>query len=165
MSCLPCGQQSLQSIRFVMENHNGTEQAFSVDKTGEIKLERTLDYETQMTHQFIVWVTDGLTVRFSFNFPVWFTRFLLKIHGQNDTATVEVTVLDVNDWDPRFELAEYEFIVKESALVQPFRWPDNRVGSIIGWPNDWAGTILLYKRQHKDKKSWPRHVKSHLLLL
>ncbi len=52
-----------QSIRFVMESHNGTEQAFSVDKTGEIKLERNLDYETQMTHQFIVWVTDGLTVR------------------------------------------------------------------------------------------------------
>jgi hypothetical protein len=47
----------------------------------------------------------------------------LKIHGQNDTATVEVTVLDVNDWDPRFELAEYEFIVKESALP---------VGSVIG---------------------------------
>ncbi|XP_046649678.1 protocadherin-like wing polarity protein stan [Daphnia pulicaria] len=91
-----------QSIRFVMESHNGTEQAFSVDKTGEIKLERNLDYETQMTHQFVVWVTDGLT---------------------NDTATVEVTVLDVNDWDPRFELAEYEFIVKESALP---------VGSVIG---------------------------------
>jgi hypothetical protein len=70
MSCLPCGQQS-QSIRFVIESHNRTEQAFSVDKTGEIKLERTLDYETQMTHQFVVWVTDGLTVRFpSFIFQI-----------------------------------------------------------------------------------------------
>ncbi|XP_057376036.1 cadherin EGF LAG seven-pass G-type receptor 1-like [Daphnia carinata] len=91
-----------QTIRFVIESHNGTDQAFSVDKMGEIKLERALDYETQMTHHFVVWVTDGLT---------------------NDTATVEVTVLDVNDWDPRFDLAEYEFIVKESALP---------VGSVIG---------------------------------
>lgn len=91
-----------QTIRFVMESHNGTDQAFSVDTMGEIKLERALDYEAQMTHHFVVWVTDGLT---------------------NDTATVEVTVLDVNDCDPRFDLAEYEFIVKESALP---------VGSIIG---------------------------------
>ena len=46
-----------------MENHNGTELPFSIDKTGEVKLERTLDYETQMTHQLIIWVTDGITVR------------------------------------------------------------------------------------------------------
>lgn len=43
--------------------------------------------------------------------------------SQNDTATVNVTVLDVNDWDPRFELDEYEFIVTESALP---------VGAVIG---------------------------------
>ena len=42
---------------------------------------------------------------------------------QNDTASVNVTVLNVNDWDPRFELAEYEFIVTESALP---------TGAIIG---------------------------------
>ncbi len=65
-----------QSIRFVMESHNGTEQAFSVDKTGEIKLERNLDYETQMTHQFIVWVTDGLTVRFYL-----LARFCVELTG------------------------------------------------------------------------------------
>jgi hypothetical protein len=59
-----------------MESHNGTEQAFSVDKTGEIKLERNLDYETQMTHQFVVWVTDGLTVRLPTTYSI--LAFLFK---------------------------------------------------------------------------------------
>lgn len=36
---------------------------------------------------------------------------------------MNVTVLDINDWDPQFELAEYEFMVTESVLP---------VGSVIG---------------------------------
>lgn len=104
-----------------MESHNGTDQAFSVDTMGEIKLERALDYEAQMTHHFVVWVTDGLTVLFTTSHRI--IRLVTVKCLQNDTATVEVTVLDVNDCDPRFDLAEYEFIVKESALP---------VGSIIG---------------------------------
>lgn len=51
-----------QSIRFVMESINGTKQPFSIDNAGEVKVERPLDFETEMTHQLIIWVTDGVTV-------------------------------------------------------------------------------------------------------
>lgn len=29
---------------------------------------------------------------------------------------INVTVLNVNDWDPRFQMPEYEFMVTESLL-------------------------------------------------
>jgi hypothetical protein len=28
-------------------------------------------------------------------------------------------------------------------LVQLFRWSDNRVGPISGWPDNWTGTVLV----------------------
>lgn len=45
-----------------MDTPNGSAHPFSIDKTGEVKLERPLDYESQMTYQLIIWVTDGMTV-------------------------------------------------------------------------------------------------------
>lgn len=42
---------------------------------------------------------------------------------QNDTAVINVTVLNVNDWDPRFQMPEYDFMVTESLLP---------VGAVIG---------------------------------
>lgn len=42
---------------------------------------------------------------------------------QNDTALVNISVLDVNDWDPRFDQPEYEFMVTDSTLP---------VGSTVG---------------------------------
>lgn len=42
--------------------NGGADHPFSIDKTGEVKLERPLDYETQMTYQLVIWVTDGMTV-------------------------------------------------------------------------------------------------------
>ena len=42
---------------------------------------------------------------------------------QNDTALVNVSVLDVNDNDPRFDQPEFEFMVTDSALP---------VGALIG---------------------------------
>ncbi len=35
---------------------------FRVDKRGEVKLIQSLDYESQTSHQLIIWATDGLTV-------------------------------------------------------------------------------------------------------
>ena len=37
-------------------------------------------------------------------------------NGQNDTAFVNVTVLNVNDCDPQFEDGDYEFAVNESTV-------------------------------------------------
>ena len=35
---------------------------------------------------------------------------------QNDTATLKVNVLNVNDWDPRFRYPAYEFFVPQHDL-------------------------------------------------
>lgn len=42
---------------------------FRVDKRGEVKLIQSLDYESQTSHQLIIWATDGLTVN-------WFNKSL-----------------------------------------------------------------------------------------
>lgn len=34
-----------------------------------------------------------------------------KLLFQNDTATINITVLNVNDWEPRFRYPQYEFFV------------------------------------------------------
>lgn len=38
------------------------------------------------------------------------------LHRQNDTAFVNVTVLNVNDCDPQFEADDYEFAVNQSSV-------------------------------------------------
>lgn len=42
---------------------------------------------------------------------------------QNDTALINITVLNVNDWDPRFRYPQYEFFVAAKDL---------RPGHVVG---------------------------------
>ncbi|CAB0006050.1 unnamed protein product [Nesidiocoris tenuis] len=65
---------------------------FSVLPSGDIVLRKHLDYETEDTYLFQVFATDGIT---------------------NASAAVNVTVLNVNDWDPRFRFPQYEFFVPD----------------------------------------------------
>lgn len=37
----------------------------------------------------------------------------MQIDLQNASAAVNITVLNVNDWDPRFRFPQYEFFVPE----------------------------------------------------
>ena len=50
----------LQKVSFVVEE--AVKDRFHVNGTGELKLKMPLDYETQTSYKFIVWVTDGLSV-------------------------------------------------------------------------------------------------------
>ena len=59
-------------------------------------LRKTLDFEKQTGYSFRVLVTDG---------------------RRNDSARVNVTVLNINDWDPRFRYPQYEFHVKNEEDV------------------------------------------------
>jgi len=81
-------------VRFVVEE--AVQDRFSVDSTGELKLEAALDYETQTSHKFFVWVTDGVS---------------------NDTAVVNVTVSNVNEWAPHFDRDGYTFSVNHSGGI------------------------------------------------
>ncbi|XP_076682197.1 protocadherin Fat 4-like Cad96Ca [Andrena cerasifolii] len=72
---------------------------FSITNSGELILKGTLDYERRIQHSFFVRVTDG---------------------HHNDTSRVNVTVEDVNEWEPRFRHPRYEFhaaTLKEGSIV------------------------------------------------
>ena len=53
------------------------------------------------------------------------TRFQVYVTDgkKNDSARVNVTVLNINDWDPRFKYPQYEFYVPQK---------DMRVGHVVG---------------------------------
>ncbi len=66
---------------------------------GEVVLRGQLDYEQRDRYAFRVTASDG---------------------RQNATTLVQIVVLNVNDWDPRFRHAQYEFFVTQppSAVGQ-----------------------------------------------
>lgn len=37
---------------------------------------------------------------------------------QNDTASINITVLNVNEWEPRFRYPQYEFRVDDAHVPQ-----------------------------------------------
>ncbi|XP_047534082.1 protocadherin-16 [Vanessa atalanta] len=61
---------------------------FAINGAGEVLLRKPLDYEVEDSYRYQVMVTDGET---------------------NDTASVEISVQNVNEWEPRFRHAQYEF--------------------------------------------------------
>ncbi|XP_020711397.2 protocadherin Fat 4 [Athalia rosae] len=73
---------------------------FAVTRSGELILKGTLDYERRIQHSFLVHVSDG---------------------HHNDTSRVNVSVEDVNEWEPRFRHPRYELHARTL-----------RQGSIVG---------------------------------
>ncbi|KAK4880119.1 hypothetical protein RN001_008265 [Aquatica leii] len=63
---------------------------FSISSKGELALKKQLDYENRSEYMFRVFATDGIT---------------------NDSSVVNVTVEDVNEWEPHFRYSHYEFFV------------------------------------------------------
>ncbi|XP_067014510.2 protocadherin beta-6 isoform X2 [Anabrus simplex] len=77
-------------------------EVFGVTPSGEIELRQSLDYETQDSYSFVVHASDGRT---------------------NASTRVNVSVLNVNDWDPRFRYPQYEFYVNSPSI---------RPGDVVG---------------------------------
>lgn len=71
---------------------------FSIDRNGNIKLSRWLDFETKPTHKFTVELNDG---------------------SNREYAEVLVEVLDVNDWEPRFRKPHYTFKIRNRNFSTP----------------------------------------------
>ncbi|KAI5638610.1 cadherin domain-containing protein [Phthorimaea operculella] len=67
---------------------------FAINSAGEVLLRKPLDYETKDSYSYQVMVTDGIT---------------------NDTASLNITVQNVNEWEPRFRYPQYEFSVDDDA--------------------------------------------------
>lgn len=66
------------------------------------------------------------------------TKSWLYLFLQNDTATLRVQVLNVNDWDPRFRYPQYEFYVTSTTLR-----PGDAVGTIEVADGDRGDQISL----------------------
>ena len=83
---------------------------FHIDKsTGALILKSALDYETKQSHEIIVEVTDDLHVA---------------------TATVIVTISDVNDNAPVFQSASYRYVFNH------FIWATMQENLSPGFPNN-----------------------------
>ncbi|XP_063986615.1 protocadherin Fat 4 isoform X2 [Diachasmimorpha longicaudata] len=87
-------------LRFWLDGVADEMERFSITLSGELLLKEPLDYEKKILHSFLVHVSDGIN---------------------NDTARVNVSVQDVNEWEPRFRHPRYEFHARTL-----------RVGSIVG---------------------------------
>ena len=72
---------------------------FTVSQKGDVILRKTLDFEIIENFSFVVKVSDG---------------------RRNDSAKVNVSVININDWDPRFKYPQYEYFVEEKDLFEGF---------------------------------------------
>ncbi|XP_052750113.1 protocadherin-16 [Galleria mellonella] len=90
---LPPRAPAASPLQFYVSDRNFLEK-FAINSDGEVLLRRALDYETTKQYFYQVMVTDGVA---------------------NDTASINITVLNVNEWEPRFRYPQYEFRVEGGA--------------------------------------------------
>lgn len=103
---------------------------FAINSVGEVVLRKSLDYETEDSFMYHVMVTDGTA---------------------NDTASMNITVLNVNDWDPRFRYPQYEFFLSpdtvdgsEKMMVGKVEVADGDKGDYIKLSLQGADANLFY---------------------
>ncbi|KAG5876666.1 hypothetical protein JTB14_027143 [Gonioctena quinquepunctata] len=78
-----------EQLRYFVSDQNILK-TFSLNTKGEFSLRKKLDFEERPEYVFKVFATDGIT---------------------NDSCVVNITVEDVNEWEPRFRYPHYEFFI------------------------------------------------------
>jgi len=107
---------------------------FGVSPNGDVTLLKPMDFELRQKYTFLVHATDGIMVEFIF---CLFSNTNSCLLLQNSTAKVEVRVLNVNDWDPRFRYPQYDFRISGrqlpvvGALVGTLEVADGDFGDLI----------------------------------
>ncbi|XP_065202017.1 protocadherin beta-11 isoform X2 [Planococcus citri] len=96
---------------------------FNVTPNGDIILKRPVDYETVDNYGFLVYATDGYV---------------------NTSASVNISVLNVNDWDPRFRYPQYEFFIPDVAPNQ--LTPGTVIGKVEAADGDRGDHVTLSLR-------------------
>ncbi|XP_059478572.1 protocadherin-like wing polarity protein stan [Neocloeon triangulifer] len=84
-----------KKVRMWVEERGEKVGNFAVTPSGDVTLLKALDYELRQKYTFLVHATDGI---------------------MNSTARVEIKVLNVNDWDPRFRYPQYDFRISGRHL-------------------------------------------------
>ncbi|XP_076032674.1 protocadherin Fat 4-like Cad96Ca isoform X2 [Oratosquilla oratoria] len=124
-----------KNVRFRLENDEA--QKFRVSPTGQVLLDKALDFEAQQEYNLRIVVTDGVF---------------------SDTATLRVTVLNVNDWDPRFRYPQYEFFVSGPKLTN-----GDSVGSVEVADGD-RGDVISFSLGGQDARAFTVTSKGELLI-
>jgi len=70
---------------------------------------------------------------------------------QNTSAFVNITVLNVNDWDPRFRYPQYEFYVPDISLSQLL--PGTVIGKVEAADGDRGDRVTLALRGPESRYS------------
>ncbi|KAJ8951840.1 hypothetical protein NQ318_019815 [Aromia moschata] len=102
-----------EPLRYFVSDQNVLK-TFALNSKGELSLKKRLDYEDRPEYFFKVFATDGIT---------------------NDSSAVNVTVEDVNEWEPRFRYPHYEFFVNGQ--------PDELIGRIEAADGDRNDVLTL----------------------
>lgn len=68
---------------------------------------------------------------------------MFRLKFQNDTASINITVLNVNEWEPRFRYPQYEFRVEDDARDDVELLP---VGRLDVFDGDKKDTVTLTLR-------------------
>ncbi|XKL64605.1 hypothetical protein PGB90_004691 [Kerria lacca] len=101
---------------------------FNVTSGGDIILQKPLDYETVDNYGFLIFATDGY---------------------MNTSASINITVLNVNDWDPRFRYPQYEFFIPD---VPPHQLvPGTVIGRVEAADGDRGDRVTLSLRGSHSK--------------
>ena len=116
-------------VHYQIDDQSGT---FTVDEnTGQIKLQKSLDHERRIQHNFSIKAHD------------------MGVERLQSTLSVSVNVLDVNDNPPVFPHMIYTFTVSEAAAV------DTRFAQVSATDADSGNngrlTYLLQNTVHMDK--------------
>lgn len=108
---------------------NQQSEFFAIGTLGEIILQKSLDYEKTAKHSFNVMATDG---------------------SANATTEVNIDVMDVNDWEPRFRQNHYDFIVPmhtaASLSTEPI--PLGKLEAADGDKNDRVNIMIRGAHSH-----------------
>lgn len=85
------------------------------------------------------------------NFYILFSYKLNNHDFQNTSAFVNITVLNVNDWDPRFRYPQYEFYVPDISLSQLL--PGTVIGKVEAADGDRGDRVTLALRGPESRYS------------
>lgn len=118
---LPPATAQQNNLQFYVSDRSFLDK-FAINSAGEVVLRRALDYETKDSYHYQVMLTDGVT---------------------NDTASVNISVMNVNEWEPRFKYPQYEFRVEEEATDDTELLP---IGKLDVFDGDKLDTVTLTLR-------------------
>ncbi|KAJ0181504.1 hypothetical protein K1T71_003589 [Dendrolimus kikuchii] len=117
----PPSRPDRNPLQFYVSDRSFLEK-FAINNAGEVLLRKALDYEAADSYHYQVMVTDG--------------------HA-NDTASINITVLNVNEWEPRFRFPQYEFRVDDMGDGKGGLVP---VGKLEVFDGDKPDTVALTLR-------------------